>query len=166
MLWYSGTFSNCTFLFKLKYLWAHSACRTITSPGEWGLLIGFCSSQSECKEWVTGKPLHLSALTWYFTCRSSDAASHYLSNTICNWGSLCPLSCSRQVAPRYFASLRQRQGDMAVANFQYITRMSSGFKVYILEGEHGSHGSCFALCCMIEYLCYLDQWNQVDVVML
>lgn len=24
---------------------------------------------------------------------------------------------------------------MAVANFQYITRMSSGFKVYILEGK-------------------------------
>lgn len=24
---------------------------------------------------------------------------------------------------------------MAVANFHYITRMSSGFKVYILEGE-------------------------------
>ncbi|TNN86505.1 Homeodomain-interacting protein kinase 2 [Liparis tanakae] len=30
---------------------------------------------------------------------------------------------------------RQRPGDMAVANFQYITRMSSGFKVYILEGQ-------------------------------
>ncbi|KAI3372369.1 hypothetical protein L3Q82_022865, partial [Scortum barcoo] len=29
----------------------------------------------------------------------------------------------------------QRQGAMAVANFQYITRMSSGFKVYILEGQ-------------------------------
>lgn len=24
---------------------------------------------------------------------------------------------------------------MAVANFHYITRMSSGFKVYILDGE-------------------------------
>lgn len=32
-------------------------------------------------------------------------------------------------------SLGQRQGAMAVANFHYITRMSSGFKVYILEGE-------------------------------
>lgn len=29
----------------------------------------------------------------------------------------------------------QRQAAMAVANFHYITRMSSGFKVYILEGE-------------------------------
>lgn len=31
----------------------------------------------------------------------------------------------------------QRKGTMAVANFQYITRMSSGFKVYILEGKLG-----------------------------
>ncbi|XP_062236210.1 vestigial like 4 like [Platichthys flesus] len=30
---------------------------------------------------------------------------------------------------------RQRPGIMAVANFHYITRMSSGFKVYILEGQ-------------------------------
>lgn len=99
------------------------------------LLIGPDRSQSESKEWVTSKLLHLSALTWYFTWLSTDPASHYLSNTIQNWGSLCPVgSCSRGV-PVCLASLGQRPGDMAVANFHYITRMSSGFKVYILEGE-------------------------------
>lgn len=35
---------------------------------------------------------------------------------------------------------------MAVANFQYITRMSSGFKVYILEGEFGEHFLFVSLC--------------------
>ncbi|KAJ7994172.1 hypothetical protein DPEC_G00263160 [Dallia pectoralis] len=34
-----------------------------------------------------------------------------------------------------FYSADNRQEAMAVANFHYITRMSSGFKVYILEGQ-------------------------------
>ena len=40
--------------------------------------------------------------------------------------------------PLYLSPFTQRQGVMAVANFQYITRMSSGFKVYILEGKLSS----------------------------
>lgn len=119
----------------LQYLWTHSACRTITTLSEWGPSIGSGCSQSECRKWVTGKPLHLSALTWYFTWLSSDPASHYLSNTIYNWDALCPVSSSSQGAPLCSAPLRQRRGVMAVANFHYITRMSSGFKVYILEGK-------------------------------
>ncbi|XP_037115523.1 vestigial like 4 like [Syngnathus acus] len=35
----------------------------------------------------------------------------------------------------FWTELEKRQADMAVANFHYITRMSSGFKVYILEGQ-------------------------------
>lgn len=46
-----------------------------------------------------------------------------------------PKRSSSQGARVCLASRRQRQGTMAVANFQYITRMSSGFKVYILEGK-------------------------------
>ena len=45
--------------------WAHSARRTITTLN--GLLIGPDGSQSEREDRVTGKPLHLSAPTWYFT---------------------------------------------------------------------------------------------------
>lgn len=40
------------------------------------------------------------------------------------------------------------RGAMAVANFQYITRINSGFKVYILEGEL----DLITPCCLIEYL--------------
>lgn len=58
--------------FRPKYLWVHSSCRTITTQGEWGLFIGLCGSQSGCREWVTRRPLHLSTLTWCFTCRSPD----------------------------------------------------------------------------------------------
>lgn len=48
------------------------------------------------------------------------------------------MSCELQQSSRpsvFGFTLAQRRGAMAVANFQYITRMSSGFKVYILEGQ-------------------------------
>lgn len=77
--------------------WAHSARRTITTLN--GLLIGPDGSQSEREDQVTGKPLHLSAPTWYFTWLSSVPASHYLSNTISNWGSLCAVRSSSQGVP-------------------------------------------------------------------
>lgn len=144
------TFYNCTFYFwDRAYLWTHSACRTITTLGEWGLSIGSGGSQSECRKPVTGKPVHLSALTWYFTWLSSDPASHYLCNTIYNWDALCPVSSSSQGAPLCSAPLRQRRGVMAVANFHYITRMSSGFKVYILEGKLYYHSSFTGTCCLL-----------------
>lgn len=140
------TFSNSTF-----YLWDRPTCELIPPLGQQqrrvngDLWLALDSSQSERKEWVTGKSLSLSALTWYFTWLSSDPASHYLSNTIYNWGSLCLVSSSSQGVLLCLASLRQRQGAMAVANFQYITRMSSGFKVYILEGKL----SFIAPCCLV-----------------
>lgn len=47
---------------------------------------------------------------------------------------------------------------MAVANFQYITRMSSGFKVYILEGKLGLR--LFKNFLMfLDDSGYLDLWN-------
>lgn len=51
---------------------------------------------------------------------------------------------------------------MAVANFQYITRMSSGFKVYILEGEFGGKKSSFisfVLLCDRKYMHFYDQYH-------
>lgn len=43
---------------------------------------------------------------------------------------------------------------MAVTNFQYITRMSSGFKVYILEGNYHfvSHALLNVLTSILVYL--------------
>lgn len=69
-----------------------------------GLLIGPGSSQWKGRKWVTG----LSALTWYFTWRRSEPASHYLSNTVYNWGSLCPVKSSSQGVPLYLGSATQR----------------------------------------------------------
>lgn len=58
-----------------------------------------------------------------------------------------PKRFSSQGARVCLASRWQRQGAMAVANFQYITRMSSGFKVYILEGKLVlSHFSSLTSC--------------------
>lgn len=45
---------------------------------------------------------------------------------------------------------------MAVANFQYITRMSSGFKVYILEGK-------FDLRFFKNVLMFLDDSGYLDL---
>lgn len=118
---------------------------------EWGLSIGPDSSQSEYREWVTGKLLCLSALTWYFTWLSSDPASHYLSNTII-------VSCELQQSRRssVFGFTQKGQDTMAVANFHYITRMSSGFKVYILEGKLHCHFSFInSYCWMRVNLCVL-----------
>lgn len=146
---------------RQAYLWAHSVCRTITMS-EWRVAIGPDDNQSQYREWVTRKPLRLSALTWYFTWLSSDPASHYLSNSIYNWGALCPVSSSSQGVPLYLAPHRQRQGAMAVANFQYITRMSSGFKVYILEGKreyHLSYSYYLTLLGDSQYLCWFNMWN-------
>lgn len=104
---------------------------------EWDLLIGPGNSQSEhCHE------SQVEAIcTWHFTCLSAEPESHYLSNTIHSWGSDCSSEC--------LSSVRQSQGAMAVANFQYITRMSSGFKVYILEGELVEHFPFISFCCFI-----------------
>lgn len=141
---------------RQAYLCAHSVCSTITMS-EWGPPIGPDDSQSQCRERVTRKPLHLSPLTWYFTWLSADPASHYLSNRIYNWGTLCPVSSSSQGVPLYLTPHTQRQGAMAVANFQYITRMSSGFKVYILEGKIDHYLSFNALCCLMS----LNTWTNL-----
>lgn len=77
---------------------------TVIIMSEPGLLIGPGSSQWEGRKWVTG----LSALTWYFTWRRSEPASHYLSNTVYNWGSLCPVKSSSQGVPLYLGSATQR----------------------------------------------------------
>lgn len=53
----------------------------------------------------------VSALTWYFTWLSSDLASHYLSNTTYNWGTLCPGSSSSQSALQYLAPHRHKDKE-------------------------------------------------------
>lgn len=133
---------------RQAYLWANSACWTITTLSGCRISIGHSSSQSQCREWVTRKPQHTSCPYLILYLPELRPASHYLSNTIYNWGTLCPESSSSQGVLLYSAALRQRQGAMAVANFQYITRMSSGFKVYILEGKL-NYNSSFSPSCWI-----------------
>lgn len=60
---------------------------------------------------------------------------------------MCPKRSSSQGAPACLPITGQSKGTMAVANFQYITRMSSGFKVYILEGKLHLLGFCLANSC-------------------
>ncbi|MEQ2187638.1 hypothetical protein GOODEAATRI_006741 [Goodea atripinnis] len=51
------------------------------------------------------------------------------------WLNGCCLTIAHNCSSKRLSPLRQSRGAMAVANFQYITRMSSGFKVYILEAD-------------------------------
>lgn len=143
-------FKQLHFLLSDTHLWAHS-CRTITTLTRGGFLIGSGSSQwstrsksqgNDCTYLLSPDPLP----GWAQTQHLITFPIQSITEAHCVWA-----HCWSQSVPVCFNTWQTKKNrSMAVANFQYITRMSSGFKVYILEGKTD--------LCVYVYFLIFDLW--------